>query len=61
MRPNVYFYYLLLGAGISIMLFALWLHFTLALPSSLRYDIVGIVGIAGFAVATLARWFRRKT
>ena len=57
MKPRVAGYYLVLGAGILVMLFALWLHFNLDVSERLRYDIVGVVGIAGVGIATLARLF----
>ena len=60
MKPRVAGYYLVLGAGILVMLFALWLHFDLDVSERLRYDIVGVVGIAGIGIATLARLFKPK-
>ena len=41
------------------MLVALVLSFTLTLPSSLRYDIVGLIGLTGASLSGLAKKFRR--
>ena len=53
-------YYGLLGAGIAIMLLALVLSYTLDLRPALRFNVVGLVGLAGWGVAGLARKFRPR-
>lgn len=58
---NFYFYHLLLGAGIAIMVLALCLSFTLTIPSGRRFAIVALIGLAGYGVSTLARKFKRPS
>ena len=60
MNTDNFLYYLLLWAGVITMIIALFLSFTLALPSHLRYEITGLIGIAGYTIATTAKKFRPK-
>lgn len=54
-------FYLLLATGIGLMLLALVLSFTLPLPTRLRFDVVGVVGILGAAVGRFSRKFKRPS
>ena len=51
-------YYLLLYGGIIVMLAALVLSFVLTLPERPKFAVVGLTGITGWAISTLARRFR---
>ena len=54
-------YFLMLWSGIAIMLLALVLSYTLNLPERVRYGVVGVVGLCGFGIASLAKRFAARS
>jgi hypothetical protein len=52
-------YYALRYGGVAILLLALVLSYTLKLPAHVRFDVVGVVGLAGWGASTFAGRFKR--